>query len=84
MSMTADERLAIISERVTRMDERQMADATRVADMRAEMRAALEKLDQRVSTIEKRSAWLTGMLAVLGAIAGWFGKAFTITSAGGK
>ena len=84
MSMTADERLANISERVTRMDERQVADAVRIAEMRAEMRAGIEKLDARVSAIENRSAWLTGVLAVLGGLLGWFAKAFTITNSGGK
>jgi len=81
---TMDERIALIHERVARMDERQMADETRITDMRAEIRESLDKLDKRITLIENRSAWLTGVLAVLGGLLGWFAKAFTITNHGGK
>jgi hypothetical protein len=80
MSMTADERLASISERLTRMEERQIADAARAADMRT----AMEKANNRLDSIEHSRAWLTGIAAALAAVAGWFAKAFTITTTGGK
>ena len=80
MSMTADERLASISERLTRMEERQIADAARAADMRA----SIEKLDARLASVENSRAWLTGIMAVVAAVAGWLAKTFTITTTGGK
>jgi hypothetical protein len=46
------------------------------------MREGADKLDKRVTVIESRSAWLTGVLAVIGAIAGWYAKAFTVTTGG--
>lgn len=86
---TPAEDIALIRDRVTRMDERALADAARFVDMRTEMRTALDKLDARVAAtdarvaaIEKRSAWLTGVLTILGALAGWFAKAFTVTTGG--
>ena len=72
------DKLAIISERLTRMDERQIADAGRMADMRI----AMEKLESRLASIEHSRAWLTGLAAALAAVAGWFAKTFTVT--GGK
>jgi hypothetical protein len=77
MSMTADERLASISERLTRMEERQIAYAVRIA----EMQSAMEKTSNRLDSIEHSRAWLTGIMAVVAAVLGWFAKAFTVTGA---
>lgn len=68
------EKLGIISDRLARMEERQIAANEReVATM-----ARCAVLEKRISEMESARSWALGAMAAVGALFGWFANFFHV------
>lgn len=65
------EKLAAISDRLARMEERQITATERIA-----------ALELRLADMERARWWMTGAATLIAAFAGWFAKTFHATSGG--
>ena len=72
------EKLGAISDRLARMEERQIAASTRESDVLARIVA----LEARISSIEHARWWLAGAAAAIAGLTGWFAKTVHVTTGG--
>ena len=65
------EKLGTISDRLARMEERQITATERIA-----------ALEVRLADMERARWWMTGAATLVAAFAGWFAKTFTAQPGG--